>query len=337
VFVYQTRAAIGRTLQGLAGAGDRIAALQAPFIAYGNWFLRVTQEISRAQETSADELAARVVGPRPLIEGLKKIHVTAMAFDPYVNSEFSPAISLGLLPPIGDGFARFLEAPEIRRQVEERLGDVVELETKAIAELDPTARRYESHPRLPERIAALEALGLPPLPSEDALGITLLDDVPALDAALSKAILREDVAASRKPVPWEDVGRLGYLQHFKESVARYAPCFDHLPIEALAGHASGIAQSILDLQRKESRPGWDGEPDQRQGFAQWLIGAAISVAAAMRGLEPVSVPGRPIVVRGARGELDAFAAVRALVAGEMSDAAWRARCDELGLTGASLG
>jgi heat shock protein HtpX len=70
-WIYKTRAAIGRTLEGLAAHSS---ALQEPFIWYGNLFLRVSHAVSRRQELTADELAAVTVGARPLIEGLKKIH-----------------------------------------------------------------------------------------------------------------------------------------------------------------------------------------------------------------------------------------------------------------------
>ena len=57
-WIYKTRTAIGRTLEAL---GD--GWLQVPFRAYGNFFLRVTQAISRAQEFTADRLAATLFGP----------------------------------------------------------------------------------------------------------------------------------------------------------------------------------------------------------------------------------------------------------------------------------
>jgi heat shock protein HtpX len=73
-WVYKTHAAIGRTLEGLEEHGS---LLQKPFLWYGNAFLCMTHVLSRHQEFTADALAARIVGCRPLIEGLKLIHGAA--------------------------------------------------------------------------------------------------------------------------------------------------------------------------------------------------------------------------------------------------------------------
>src|SRR5207237_2757266 len=62
-WIYKTRAAIGRTLQGLAGYS---AMLQKPFVWYGNMFLRISHAISRRQELTADQLAAQLYGAAPL-------------------------------------------------------------------------------------------------------------------------------------------------------------------------------------------------------------------------------------------------------------------------------
>lgn len=66
-WIYKTRAAIGRTLEGLA---QHSSLLQKPFHWYGKAFLRMTHAVSRRQEFTADALAARIVGCRSLIEGL---------------------------------------------------------------------------------------------------------------------------------------------------------------------------------------------------------------------------------------------------------------------------
>jgi len=57
----QTRAAIGRTLEGL-----RDSWISAPFRLYARLFLKLTQAVSREQEFLADELAARLAGRKAI-------------------------------------------------------------------------------------------------------------------------------------------------------------------------------------------------------------------------------------------------------------------------------
>ena len=335
VFVYQTRAGIERTIQGLTSADGRMSIVSKPFIAYGNFFLRMTQEVSRAQELAADALAARIVGARALIEGLKKIRLSALAYGPYLNTEFSPAIDLGFLPPIGEGFQRFMSSPDIQRQIDERFGDIVEFSKKQEAERDPEAALYDSHPPLTQRIAALESLGLPDAATDDRLAIALLDDVPAIDAELSRAILVPKALERSKPARWDEVGP-GYLKMYGESLKPYASAFAGVAIEEFASRRDAIEQDMTALQKKDSLPGWNSTPEERKPHFRWLMGCALAVAAGGRGFTPHTMPGWPVLLRGPKGDLDPFSSVQQVADGEMTDEAWRARCAGLGLEGVPL-
>ena len=93
-WIYKTRSAIGRTLAHLEGAESVLLVL---FKWYGRFFLRVTLAISRAQEYAADRLGARVGGAKALIEGLKQVHIGALAWGAYAQTEVVPVLSAGLL------------------------------------------------------------------------------------------------------------------------------------------------------------------------------------------------------------------------------------------------
>lgn len=158
-WIYKTRGAILRTILSLAHAADRAEAIHVaihytfratllPFRWFGAAFMRVTQAISRAQELSADRVAARVAGVGPAIDGLMKTHAGAIAHQAYITSELAPLVDDGVLPPAGSGFTRFLQS-ETMAKVQTSLVDL-EL-TKGTS--DP----YDSHPPLRERIAALQS------------------------------------------------------------------------------------------------------------------------------------------------------------------------------------
>src|SRR5262252_3073339 len=108
--LYKTRAAIGRALQSLAECSS---LFQKPFLWYGRAFLRITHAVSRRQEFAADQLTARLVGSRPLIEGLKLIYGAAPAFNAYWSNGVAPVLSRGFHPPMAERFRRYIASPHL--------------------------------------------------------------------------------------------------------------------------------------------------------------------------------------------------------------------------------
>ena len=113
-WIYKTRSAIVRTVQGLSGGW-----LQAPFMWYAKMFLRVTNGISRRQEFVADELAARTVGAGALAEGLRRVHGVAPTFEGYMRTEYLPALGAGVQPPLAEGFQRFVMAEPVTHIIQQ--------------------------------------------------------------------------------------------------------------------------------------------------------------------------------------------------------------------------
>jgi len=190
-WIYKTRAAIGRTLETLGEEGW----LHLPFRWYGNFFLRVTQAISRAQEFTADRLAAMVVGASSLVEGLKKVHALALAYDAYWEQEALPVLNSGFRAPLAGGFDRFLQSTRVEEGVDAALEHA----------LTEEGDRYDSHPPLGQRIAAVESLQQEsPARAEDSRpAIALLGDVEACEKALLEFLATAD--AEFEPIAWGDV------------------------------------------------------------------------------------------------------------------------------------
>jgi len=169
---YKTRAAIGRTLQGLTTYSS---FLQTPFLWYGKAFLRMTHAVSRRQEFTADALAASIVGSRPLIEGLKQLHGAALAFNAYWANEVVPVLSRGFHPPLAEGFRRYLGSSRITEAVSASLDREL-----AEGETNP----YDTHPPLRERIAAMQSLPDRETPGSDLPALSLLGDTEGLKTHL---------------------------------------------------------------------------------------------------------------------------------------------------------
>ena len=152
-WIYRTREAIERAL---SFSSRQSVLLQLPFLLYGRMFMRVTQAVSRRQELTADALAARTVGAKPMIHGLRALARGSIAWSGYWRQEVVPLIEAGFQPPVTEGFARFLAEPGIVERLDKATEHLL-----AEAKTDP----YDSHPPDAERIAALAAL--PPGPDVD--------------------------------------------------------------------------------------------------------------------------------------------------------------------------
>src|SRR5262245_14286177 len=143
-WIHKTRAALIRTVERL-----HQNVLQKIFIAYGNFFLRVTHDVSRQQEFIADQVAARAAGPGAMMSSLRKTVAAGFAYQNYWHSELQPVIAAGFIPPLTDGFVRYMQTHQVSA-----LMTAVASAHEAEATTDP----YDTNPALSERVAALEAL-----------------------------------------------------------------------------------------------------------------------------------------------------------------------------------
>lgn len=321
-WIFKTRGAIGRTLDNLGSQGS---LLQLPFLWYGKMFLRVTQAVSRRQEFVADELAAGVVGARPLGSGLRKVHGIGPAFQAYWSGECLPVLGAGFRPPLVEGFEAFVRVTEIARAIEQHVED--ELES---AKADP----YDTHPPLRERLAAVAALPAGETPAEDPAALTMLGEVGDLEQSLLVAIAGSENASTLKPVAWADVGTRVYVPRWRELAAANGAALSGLTPESLT--AAGC-QDAEFLGRFVSLSGKSPDASQRLDLAEAVIGSALVLAVLALGGELSAGPGEKVTVRRAGEALEPFGVVGALARSELGDATWLSRVDALGLRGVDLG
>ena len=149
-WVWRTYDGVARTIDYLTDDdgddGWTQRAVRQPFIWYGNAFMRITAAIKRRQEFAADQLAARSAGRDAYTEALRRIHAYGPSFDAYWENEVAAVLRAGRRPPVVHGFGEYLRSEPIDKAASEFL----ELQMKE--ETD----RYDSHPSLIERIAALQ-------------------------------------------------------------------------------------------------------------------------------------------------------------------------------------
>ncbi|MCK6444922.1 MAG: M48 family metallopeptidase [Planctomycetes bacterium] len=286
-WVYKTRAAIGRTLANLQEADRPI--LHFVFELYGNFFVRVSESVSRAQELAADALAARTVGASTLASSLRRIVRVAPAYQTYFAQEVVPLLERGRRPPLLAGFGMFVGQPQIVEQVE-RL-----VEASSRRQADP----WDSHPPLGERLAALRA-GDAELTG--AMAITLLDDPNALELELLRFLVPDHDVGGWPGIEWHDACELVLLPMWRHTVQANRSAFEGLTWRTfphVCRDAEKFARKALKLEV--------GDPGQRGSeAARWLLDCALAVTLADVGWSGSSLPGAEITFRREDDELRPF-------------------------------
>jgi heat shock protein HtpX len=320
-WIYRTRATIGRTLQGLE---HHSGLLQKPFRWYGMMFLRATHAVSRAQEFAADALAARVAGAAALQSGLRHIHAAAQAFGPYWQTEVVPVLEAGFRPPLAEGFLRFTARPAIASTLASSVEDALRE-----ASTDP----YDTHPPLAERIAAVEGIGAGSAQADSRPAIELLSKLAQSEEELVEFLAREHSPEARfEPLKWEDVGPRVVLPSWASVVQKNAAILSTLVVDQLPE----IVRSPDALAAKfaELDPQLSGEA--RRGLVLWLLGVALGMVAVRNGGAVRSLPGEPIMVSTANGELNPMLLIHSLSKDEISPGDWQSRMAQLGIAGRRL-
>jgi Zn-dependent protease with chaperone function len=321
-WIYKTRAAIGRTLQGLTAYSS---LLQKPFLWYGKAFLRMTHAVSRRQEFTADALAASVVGSRPLIEGLKQSHGAALAFNAYWANEVAPVLSRGFHPPLAEGFRRYLASSRITEAVSASLDREL-----AEGETDP----YDTHPPLRERIAAVQSLPDRETPGPDLPAISLLGDTEGLEAHLIGAPSNESAAQALQLVAWEEVGWRIWAPAWEDYAGKYT--------KVLAGNTPYNLPKLsqnLDVfsHRLRESDGEDLAPEERRQQATATLGIALAVALCRNGWKLQVLPGDDVVCECKEAIIKPFDIVPKLAAGELTPEAWQELSVDYGIADLDLG
>lgn len=322
-WIYKTRSAMGRTLETLSSSEmGFMAIVMLPFLAYQKLFLRVTHAISRAQEYAADALAARTQGAHHLTDGLRKIHGAAMAFGPYLGNELSPALDAGFHPPIAQGFARFIEAPEVSAAIGQALDHAMENQETDL---------LDTHPALKDRIAAVASIACD-VASDDAPAISLLGDVAASERALLELLLVGGAVSGLKPIDWEHVGTEVFAPMWKEQTAGNAAALDGLTPRTYPSDPTALAELVC---RAEPRAA-DAPVEVQVAMGQGVFGAALATALVEQGWALSAEPGAAVTLRKGDHVVEPFNALRQVAEGELDEAVWHGLLDDAGIADVQL-
>jgi heat shock protein HtpX len=335
-WVYNSRAVMVRTLKGL---GSPPAALEAlgrfavvalaykliigVLVTYWKAFLQATLWASRRQEYRADELACRLAGSQALIDGLRSIRGAAAVSQAYWKMQVAPVLETGFRPPIGEGLATFLATPEVASSIDRGL-------EKELREAKTNA--YDTHPALRDRIAAAERLAWEGSLHDNSPAISLLENIPALEAKLLQFLNPKFKIADLKPASWDQTIPDVFIPSWRRTVTMHASLLAGITTETLPDAAGRLRQMGSKIPDPK---GMLLTPQQRSARAASLLGTALAIALVDQGWKPELKLGNLSLHCGEQ-KLVPATVVADLASGKVSREAWVEQLRSAGLEGLRL-
>ena len=319
-WIYKTRATIGRTLQGVSHNW----ILTKVFDWYARMFMRMTTQISREQEFVADATAARVAGTAPAINALKRVEVIAPAYTTYVNNEVMPVLNAGFLPPVSEGFERYLNDPDTHQSFQEYAKEVA---------LGAEAGEFDTHPPTSDRIAALERIKSPERASKNESASPLLKDPDRHARALLEHNFGRDNVVKLKAIAWDDVGAKVYALMWEEQAKQHAKWLGNLTADQIPSDNKWFLKKGVELAAKDAP---DAPADYKVGFAIHVLTCAVGAALLRAGWTIETAPGKPIVVVKDGTRFDPRASLAQLADDSMTSDAWKTTCESMMISGVRL-
>ena len=318
-WIYKTREAIGRTIINLAKSGS---TLHKPFLWYGNFFMRVTQAISRAQELAADRLSAAVAGAKTASGALVATQRAGVAYEAYWASEVVPLLSNGFRPPLAAGLTQFLNS----EQVAKSLGEHIEEELRE-GKSDP----YDSHPPLRDRIAALATLTPGVVETSTTPASTLIRNLDKLENDLLLSFgIDPALIAKLATIRWEEAGVRAYLPVWRKQVEENKEALRDVRFSGLWDVAAMLPRFAARLQIR------DVPREQQPAAAEGILGCALAVRLSDDGWVVDARPGMPVTMTKGERTIQPFSVPSRLAKGEMSAEAWLDECTSAGFADKTL-
>jgi len=318
VWLYKTREAMRRTIENLAQTGNGI---HKPFLWYANFFMRISQSVSRAQELAADRIAARIGGVGNAIDALISVHGAALAYNAYWQQELIPVLTNGYRPPIAAGFSHFLGAQPVAEAVSKQVNSDM---SRGVA--DP----YDSHPPLNERISALRTSDRAKTPQADPRAVSLLRDVRRLEWELLQTLFTDPQKAKElKSVEWEETAPRVFLPVWRDESAKHVEPFRALrAVDVPRFYASADTLQRLRLTHLL--------PDDRERAVRNAIGCGIAARLYDDGWTCEARPGLPVVFAKEGRTFEPFALAHHLGTVGFTEEEWAGACERAGISEMTL-
>lgn len=319
-WIYKTRAAIFRALEGLSGS-----ILQALFNWYGRMFMRMTMQISREQEFVADAAAARVAGVGAAMNALKRVEMIAPAYASFFSNEVIPVFRAGYLPPLNEGFDRYLADPDMAKLFHDHA---------RISALGADAGEYDSHPPTAERVAAIARLNYKVAVNPKDATATLLKDPDRHVRALLEQMYGKDNVVKLKPIRWDEVGAKVYAAMWMSLVEEHGKWLGTMTADQIPADRKWFIKKGAEVAAMHERP--DVSAEEHIDYAKHVLLCALGAALVSKGWAIETAPGRPLNVRIGDRTFEPHLSLDKLADGSMKAVEWKSMCESLGIAGVQL-
>lgn len=295
--VYRGRISLIAAVNALEG--HRL--VQRLFVAYAKFFFRVSLAVSRRQELEADELSVEIAGRATAASALRKVHGLAPAWDFFLQ-RYAALIGPAQMQPndLFSGFAALISDPERQREM------------ATIAASTEETSPYDSHPSLPDRLAAIDRLPELAVAPDQRPATVLLRDPAAVARATAESLLTGE-ARALPAASWDElVARGMYVATNRDAAVSFAVAGQRLisaPQPYLDAGLEALARGqAAELHADLVGQGWtDDEGLLAHVVARSLEAAVIEHGGAHWALSWSSSPVL-LTAAGQELELDEFAA-----------------------------
>ena len=204
------------------------------FLAYARLYLLVDRAGSRRQELEADLASARAAGADAAVSALREIRVLAAAWEFFLDQYVRLGWESGYAP--ADLFAGFGALVEARRD---------ELEELRAREPDDSGSRWDTHPPLSERLAALAAAPRTAAPLDTRPAAMMLANIAEAGRALQQVAIDSE---ERTLLTWPELTATALaeqLQRDADAILRMIARTTGKPAVGLADVIDAIAAGQL--------------------------------------------------------------------------------------------
>jgi hypothetical protein len=266
-----------------------------------------------------------VAGSAAAVSAMKRLQVVSPAYAYYINTDVMPVVQSGFLPPVNEGFERFLADPDMSKFIHDHV---------AKSSIGAEAGEYDSHPPLPERIAALERLKYKVAENARDAKATMIKDADRQMRALLEHTWGRENVVKLKSIQWEDVGQRVFAEIWQATAKEYSTWLGALTADQIPADKKWFIARGYDLAKRHNAD--DAGAEQKIDWAILVLTRAIGAAMLRNGWTAETGPGRPLLLHRGDTVFEPRKLLYELVEGKLSVDNWKSTCAQMGLTGVPL-
>ena len=244
-------------------------------------------------------------------------------YEAFWRNEITPILGSGYRPQIATGFQHFVSNPEIEKSIEEFI---------ARREREEKSDPYDTHPGLPDRLAAIESLPTCGVPENIQPVISLLENANEQEVALLRFQFGAERTAGLRPIEWQEVGRKVYVPSWQNTARDYAEVLQNISIDRLPELISSPAFERLVAAWHER---WMS-PEGLDAASKHVLGAVLAQALAGQGWQINYMPGAGIELAHDGTAIAPFREASLWNGTKTTIHAWSSLCQNLKLAGAPV-